>query len=67
MTRLVVAIDQGTTGTTVLVLDEHLDLRGRGYREFTQHYPAPGWVEPEADARLVARSHAWPFEAVSRS
>jgi glycerol kinase len=41
----VVAIDQGTTGTTVLVLDEEASVRGRGYREFTQHFPQPGWVE----------------------
>jgi glycerol kinase len=41
----VVAIDQGTTGTTVLVLDEEGEVRGRGYREFTQHFPRPGWVE----------------------
>jgi glycerol kinase len=41
----VVAIDQGTTGTTVLVLDEQAQVRGRGYREFTQYFPRPGWVE----------------------
>jgi glycerol kinase len=41
----VLAIDQGTTGTTVLVFDEQGHLRGRGYSEFTQHYPRPGWVE----------------------
>jgi glycerol kinase len=47
--RHVISIDQGTTGTTVLVLDEELRLRGRGYREFTQHYPQPGWVEHEPE------------------
>ncbi len=41
----VVAIDQGTTGTTVLVLDEEGQIRGRGYREISQHFPRPGWVE----------------------
>jgi glycerol kinase len=41
----VVAIDQGTTGSTVLVLDEQAQVRGRGYREFTQYFPRPGWVE----------------------
>ena len=35
--RHVIAIDQGTTGSTVLVLDERLALRGRGYQEFRQH------------------------------
>lgn len=43
--RYVVAIDQGTTGSTVLVLDEQLAVRGRGYQEFRQIYPQPGWVE----------------------
>ena len=47
--RHVIAIDQGTTGTTVLVLDDELRLRGRGYREFQQHYPEPGWVEHDPE------------------
>ena len=41
--RHVIAIDQGTTGSTVLVLDEQLQVRGRGYQEFRQIYPQPGW------------------------
>jgi glycerol kinase len=44
----VLALDQGTTGTTCLVLDEHGSLIGRAYSEFTQHYPKPGWVEHDA-------------------
>ena len=40
--RHVIAIDQGTTGSTVLVLDERLEVRGRGYQEFRQIYPQPG-------------------------
>jgi glycerol kinase len=47
--RHVIAIDQGTTGTTVFVLDEELRLRGRGYREFRQIYPQPGWVEHDPE------------------
>ena len=47
--RFVVAIDQGTTGTTVLVLDRRGRVAGRAYREFTQHFPKPGWVEHDAD------------------
>ena len=41
----VVSIDQGTTGTTVLVLDQDLRVVGRDTREFRQIYPQPGWVE----------------------
>jgi len=45
----VLAVDQGTTGTTVLVLDRRGQVAGRAYSEFTQHYPKPGWVEHDAD------------------
>ena len=38
-------VDQGTTGTTSLILDDHWNVRGKGYKEHTQHYPRPGWVE----------------------
>jgi glycerol kinase len=44
----VLAIDQGTTGSTCLVLDDHCTVIGRAYSEFTQHYPRPGWVEHDA-------------------
>ncbi len=39
------AVDQGTTGTTVLVVNRRGHVVGRGYREITQYYPKPGWVE----------------------
>ncbi|HET9325767.1 MAG TPA: glycerol kinase GlpK [Candidatus Eisenbacteria bacterium] len=39
------SIDQGTTGTTVLLLDAKGSTRGRGYAELPQHFPRPGWVE----------------------
>jgi len=45
----VVAIDQGTTGTTVLLIDEELRVVGRDTREFRQIYPEPGWVEHDPD------------------
>lgn len=48
MDRFVLSIDQGTTGTTALVFDRECLVRGRGYSEFTQHYPRPGWVEHDA-------------------
>jgi glycerol kinase len=44
---LVLALDQGTTGSTCLVFDGPGRVVGRGYREITQHYPEPGWVEHE--------------------
>jgi glycerol kinase len=47
--RFVVAVDQGTTGSTVLVLDRRGRVAGRAYREFTQHFPKPGWVEHDPE------------------
>ena len=42
---MILAIDQGTTGTTCIVFDERGRVAGRAYREFRQHFPRPGWVE----------------------
>src|SRR5882762_1583245 len=41
----VLALDQGTTGSTALVVDPEGAVRARGYAEVPQHYPRPGWVE----------------------
>jgi glycerol kinase len=45
----VLAIDQGTTGTKILIFDREGHIRGAAYSEFTQHYPRPGWVEHDAE------------------
>ncbi len=41
----ILAIDQGTTGTTALLVDSDGQVTGRSYAEVTQIYPQPGWVE----------------------
>ncbi len=46
---MILAIDQGTTGSTCLVIDADGRVRGRAYSEFTQHFPRPGWVEHDAE------------------
>lgn len=46
---MLLAIDQGTTGTTCLVVDEGLRPVGRGYREIAQYFPEPGWVEHDPE------------------
>ncbi|MGH7457874.1 MAG: glycerol kinase GlpK [Longimicrobiaceae bacterium] len=46
---MILAIDQGTTGTTSLVIDAVGCVRGRSYREFRQHFPAPGRVEHDPE------------------
>jgi glycerol kinase len=47
--RYILGIDQGTTGTTAMVLDERMEVVGRASVEFTQHYPRAGWVEHDPD------------------
>src|SRR5919106_433345 len=46
----VLSIDAGTTGVTVMLVDERGDVIGRGYREFPQSFPRPGWVEHDPEA-----------------
>jgi glycerol kinase len=46
---LLLAIDQGTTGSTALVMSTAGATLGRATREFPQHFPAPGLVEHDAD------------------
>jgi glycerol kinase len=60
---MLLAIDQGTTGTTCLVFDLQGEPIGRAYREFTQHFPRPGWVEHDA-AEIWDVSHAVAGEAL---
>ena len=50
---LILALDQGTTGSTALLLDHRGQVRGRGYAELPQHFPKPGWVEHDPDARAA--------------
>lgn len=60
---IILAIDQGTTGTTALLLDRSGTVVGRGYREVPCFYPRPGWVEQDADdiwqRSLGAVADAW--------
>jgi len=46
---VILAIDQGTTGTTCLVFDRQGRVQGRAYSEFEQFFPRPGWVEHDAN------------------
>ena len=64
--RFVLALDQGTSGSTALVVDVDGNVRARGYAEVPQHYPEPGWVEHDpndlwtttAEAAAVALARA---------
>jgi glycerol kinase len=58
MRKLIIAIDQGTTGSTVLVLDDTLNVLGRANQEFTQYFPKPGWVEHDPTEILASVEQA---------
>ncbi|MFP5346808.1 MAG: FGGY family carbohydrate kinase [Actinomycetes bacterium] len=49
----VLAIDEGTTGVTALLVGQddagHARVLGKGYAEFPQHFPQPGWVEHQPE------------------
>lgn len=54
----VIAVDAGTTGVRSLALDERGEVVDLSYRQLTQHFPRPGWVEHDAAEiwRLVAET-----------
>jgi glycerol kinase len=60
---MILAIDQGTTGTTCLVFDAEGRVAGRAYSEFEQHFPQPGWVEHDA-AEIWAVTRRVAIEAI---
>lgn len=47
---VILAIDQGTTGSTAVVMNRALEVVGRATTEFAQRYPQPGWVEHDPEA-----------------
>jgi glycerol kinase len=49
MSGYVLALDQGTSGSTALLVDADGHVRARGYAELPQHYPQPGWVEHDPE------------------
>jgi len=56
----ILALDQGTTGSTALVLDQDGTVLGRGYREVPQSFPERGWVEHDPETlfdTLCAAAH----------
>jgi glycerol kinase len=61
---VILAIDQGTTGTTCLLFDGAGRVAGRAYSEFEQHFPRPGWVEHDA-AEIWAVTRRVAAEAIA--
>ena len=58
MTRYVLAIDEGTTGSTAMVIDQRLSVKGKSNVEFRQIFPKPGWVEHDLEDIWVATQKA---------
>jgi glycerol kinase len=62
----VLALDQGTTGSTALVFGPEGEVLGRAYAEIKQHYPSPGWVEHDAE-EIWQKSRQVAAEAIAAS
>ena len=58
--RFVLALDQGTTSSRSLLFDASGRIVALAQREFTQHFPQPGWVEHDAQRDLVDATHDHP-------
>jgi glycerol kinase len=56
--RVVLSLDEGTTGATSVAVGMDGIVRGKGYAEITQHFPRPGWVEHDADEIWAAVQHS---------
>ncbi|MBA3657644.1 MAG: glycerol kinase, partial [Gemmatimonadaceae bacterium] len=62
----VLAIDEGTTGVTCMMIREDGSIAGRGYREITQYFPQPGWVEHDGE-EIFNRTLESAREAITES
>ncbi|MBI2884949.1 MAG: glycerol kinase GlpK [Candidatus Omnitrophica bacterium] len=56
-TSVILAIDQGTTGTRAFLFDRRGRVVAQSYRELTQHFPKPGWVEHDPEEILRSTWH----------
>jgi glycerol kinase len=48
MSKFILSFDQGTTSSRAILFDHEGQIHGIAQKEFTQHFPAPGWVEHDA-------------------
>jgi len=49
MEKFILAVDQGTTSSRAIIFDKKGSIKSIAQKEFTQHYPQPGWVEHDAN------------------
>jgi glycerol kinase len=45
ISKYILALDLGTTGNRAFIFDAEGKIVGNAYKELTQHYPQPGWLE----------------------
>lgn len=61
MSKYVMALDLGTTGNRAILFNQAGDIVGQAYKELTQYYPQPGWVEH--DATEIWQQVQWAMKA----
>ncbi len=66
MKKYIVSLDQGTTSSRVVVFDKNQNIVDIAQREYTQHYPRPGYVEHDP-AEIFASQHGVLSEVISRN
>ena len=66
MSKYVLALDQGTTSSRVLLFDEHQNIVGVSQKEFTQIYPKQGWVEHDA-MEIWSSQYATMIEVIAQT
>ena len=49
MGKYIMAIDQGTTGSRIMIVNKQGEIVSKAYSEFPQIYPKPGWVEHDPE------------------
>ena len=66
MDKYIMALDQGTTSSRCIIFDRNGRIAAKAQKEFTQYFPAAGWVEHDPMAILASEFHALE-EAFERS
>ena len=66
MSKYILALDQGTTSSRVLLFDEHQNIVGLSQKEFTQIYPKQGWVEHDA-MEIWSSQYATMMEVIAQT
>ncbi|MFE4105421.1 glycerol kinase GlpK [Almyronema epifaneia] len=59
--QYILALDLGTTGNRAILFDRNGDIAGQAYKELTQYYPQPGWLEH--DPREIWDDIQWAIQA----